>query len=107
MGRIPPRAILIAGWLFVIAYAFPGYMNWDAGDQLNQARTGTIEDWHPPVQAAYWKLADAVVSGPFLLLVAQTTLFLFGLYAVLATRFRPRTAAWAAVALLLFPPILT
>ena len=105
--RVRPWHILFATWLVVIAYAFPGYMNWDSGAQLFQARTGAIQDWYPPLMAGYWKLIDGVVSGPVGMLLLQTSLFLWGLYAVLATRLEARTAAIVAAALMLFPPILT
>ena len=80
LSRVPPRWILVATVLVVIAYAFPGYMNWDADDQLHQAR-GLLPryDWHPPIMAAYWKVVEYVVHGPFGLLVIQTLLFTWGL----------------------------
>jgi hypothetical protein len=99
--------ILFGAWLVVIAYSFPGFMNWDAGEQLFQARTGQLDDWYPPVMGAYWKLLDMIVAGPLLMLVLQVSLFLWGLYALLRTRLDERLAAPIAAALMLFPPILT
>lgn len=102
-----PRLILCAAWLVVIVYAFPGYMNFDASEQLHQARTSYFDDWHPPLMAAYWRGLDVVLRGPFLMLVLQTTLFLWGLYAVFRLRLAPRTSAIVAACLLVFPPIFT
>ena len=41
------------------------------------------------------------------MLLLQTSLFLWGLFAAFRTRFSPRAAAWIATAVFLFPPILT
>jgi hypothetical protein len=105
--NIAPRTILLAGWLIVIAYAFPGYMNWDSGDQLFQSRQHRLEDWHPPIMGAYWHVIEHVVSGPFGMLVLQTVAFEYGVHALLCLRFRPRTAALLTAGFVVFPPILT
>src|SRR5436190_2041437 len=85
VGRliIKPRHILGVGWLLVLLYAFPGFMSTDSIDQLTQARTGVYTDWHPPLMALVWKLLDGIVSGPVLMLVLQTGLFLFGSWKLL------------------------
>lgn len=105
--RARPRTLLLAAWAFMLVYAFPGYMNWDSGDQLHQLRTGTLDDWHPAVMAAYWRLIEHVVRGPFGMLVLQSALFLWGLYELLRHRLEPRPAAWLAAGLYLFPPLFT
>jgi hypothetical protein len=102
-----PTWILVGAWLLAVLYAFPGYMNWDSGEQLYQARTGIYEDWHAPMMAWLWRIVEHVVSGPFGMLVLQLTAFLGGMYLALRQRFAPRTAAIVASALLLFPPVLT
>jgi hypothetical protein len=102
-----PRSIVFAAWAITIAYAWPGYMSWDAGEQLFQARTANFNDWYPPVMSAYWKLLDWVVRGPLLMLLLQTSVLAWGLFALVRTRFDERSAAWIAAGLMLFPPILT
>jgi hypothetical protein len=99
--------ILLAGWLVVLLYAFPGYLNWDSGDQIFQSRNHRIEDWHPPVMSTYWHVIEHLVRGPFGMLVLQTALFTWGVYQILCLRFGPRISALAAVSLCLFPPVLT
>jgi hypothetical protein len=99
--------ILFAAWLVLMLYAFPGYMNWDADEQLFQGRTGTVTDWHPPVMATYWGVIDLFVRGPLGMLLLQSILFLWGMFRVLCQRMSERAAAWTAAALLVFPPILT
>ncbi len=105
--RIPPWLVVFAAWLFTIAYAFPGYMNWDSSDQIYQERIGRIFDWHPALMAWYWRVIEHVVRGPFGMLVLQTLLFAWGMYRVFSSRFSARTASIVTALLLVFPPILT
>ena len=107
MSRIPPRIILLIGGALFLLYAYPGLMTLDSVDQLTEARAGTYTDWHPPAMAALWRLLDAIIAGPFLMLIVQGTAFLAGSYLVLARAMSPRKAAVAASLLMLFPPVLT
>lgn len=107
LAGLRPRTVLAAAWLFMIVYAFPGYMNWDVGDQLMQVRRGELTDWHPPMLAGYWSVLEVAVHGPLPLLLLQTTCFLWGLYALLRHRLDDRAAAWVAAGLYLFPPVFT
>lgn len=102
-----PFKVLLGTWFLVVLYAYPGYLNFDAADQLLQARRGVYGDWHPPLMAAYWRVLELIFRGPVAMLVVQVTLFLWGLYRLLRLRLAPRTAAWVAAGLMLFPPILT
>jgi hypothetical protein len=102
-----PRTILVVAWLFMVLYAYPGYMNWDSGDQLFQLRQRQYGDWHPPMMARYWRVIELVIHGPFGMLVLQTVLFLWGLFSIVKLRFEARTAAWITAALFLFPPVFT
>lgn len=104
--RIPPAAILIVTAVFAIAYGYPGYMNFDAAEQLKQARNRIYDDWHPPLMARYWHYLDQVFHGPITLLVIQITFFLLGGYGLLKRRFQPLAAAFMTSAVLLFPPVL-
>lgn len=104
--RIPPAAVLIVTAVFAIAYGYPGYMNFDAAEQLKQARAGAYDDWHPPLMARYWHYLDQVIHGPFTLLVLQITFFLIGGYGLLRRRFQPLAAAFMTAAVLLWPPVL-
>lgn len=82
-------------------------MGFDAGEQIFQVRTANFGDWHPPLMSAYWWLLEVVVRGPFLMLVLQSGLFLWGLHQILRVRLGERAAAWAAAGILLFPPVFT
>ncbi len=104
-SAVPPRAILVVGFVVLVLYAFPGFMSTDSVIQLHQARTGAYNNAHPPLMAFLWGLLDAIVAGPLLMLLAQVALFLGGLYGVLRQVLAPRPAAITAVAILWFPPI--
>lgn len=105
--RPTPRVILVSAWLVLIVYAYPGYMNFDVGQQLMEIRTGTVSDFHPPMMGGYWRIFEIFVTGPFPMLLLQGTLFLWGLYTLSCMRFQRTTAAWIAAAILVFPPVLT
>jgi hypothetical protein len=100
------RVILALGWLALIVYAYPGYMTWDSVQQLQEARNPPLTDWHPPMMALLWRFTDAVIAGPFPMLVIQTALALFGLDGILRRVIAPRKAAIAAVTVFLFPPVM-
>jgi hypothetical protein len=105
MARLKPYLILAVPWLGFVAYAWPGIMTWDSVNQLTQARDGVVGNWHPPVMARLWGVLDAIVSGPSLMLLLQTALFVLGLYAVLRRYFAPVRAATVAACVFLFPPV--
>ena len=48
---------------------FPGSMTYDSLQQLEQARLGVYDNWHPPVMAVLWHYLVKVVDGPGLMLV--------------------------------------
>lgn len=100
------RRILLAGWVALLVYAYPGFMTWDSIQQLSEARHPPLTDWHPPMMALLWRFTDTIVAGPFPMLVIQTTLCLLGLDGVLRQVLAPRRAAIAAVLVLLFPPVM-
>src|SRR5204863_4843679 len=96
------------GWLLFVVYSYPGYMSTDSVDQLLQARgANEIHDWYPPVMAVMWRVTDAIVAGPFPMLVIQSCAFLLGLAALLRHVLAPRRAAIVAAVVLLLPPVLT
>src|SRR5262249_22318532 len=91
-----PRAILIAGWLVFVAYAYPGFMVSESSDMLYDARIGNFTDWHSATMTQLWQLTSWWISGPFGMLVVQSTLFLAGAYHLLRRVLAPRAAAFAA-----------
>ncbi|MEO8700963.1 MAG: hypothetical protein ABI867_13025 [Kofleriaceae bacterium] len=99
--------ILLAGLACFVLYAYPGMMSIDSVDQLREARAGFYTDAHPPAMAALWRVLDAIVAGPFLMLLLQGITFLLGCYLVLVTALAPRKAAIVASVVLLVPPVIT
>ena len=105
--RVGERSILAIGYAVFLMWSFPGYMSTDSQNQLMEARSGQFSDAHPPLMSAIWRLLDAIVSGPVLMLVLQSSMFLVGLYVILKKQLSPRAAAITACAILVFPPVLT
>lgn len=101
-----PVAVLVAGYVGFLVYAYPGFMSSDSLLQVTEARAGTYSNWHPPAMAALWRLAEHVVSGPAGMLVLQSTAFLVGTYRLLRRCLSPLAAAGVAVGILLWPPVL-
>lgn len=102
---LSPLAILAIGFAALVIYAFPGFMSPDSCLQLSEARAGEYSNWHPPIMAALWRQVDHIVPGPFGMLAIQASAFLAGAYRLLCRAMSPRAAAWCAVGVLLFPPI--
>jgi len=100
-----PRRILIAGWVVLVLYAYPGFMSYDSILQLLQARDGVYVGGHPPMMGVLWRITDALIAGPLPMLLIQISCFLAGAYLLLVRCMNPRAAAIGAVALAWFPPI--
>lgn len=107
MKRFQPAVILAAGWAAFLVYAYPGTLTFDSIDILIQARAGSYRDDQPAVVTALWALVEHVIAGPFGMLVIQSVALLAGLYLVFRKTFEARGAAIAAVAVFLFPPVMT
>ncbi len=90
--------------LFTVWFYYPGYISYDAIDQLNQAREGVFRDWHPPLMAFLWGGLDRVLPGPGLMLLWQNLMFWGGLGLLSA-----RVKGWYGVLMIpavgLFPAI--
>jgi hypothetical protein len=103
----PPGAVLGVAWAALIIYAFPGQLTQDSFDHLREARAGVYSDAHPPIINLTWRVLEAVIAGPFGMLVVQSGLLLAGLYATLRHTFEPRRAAWWTAGMFVFPPVMT
>lgn len=66
--------ILLTIWLF-----FPGYVDNDAADQLQQGRSGNFNDWHPPIMSWVWGGVDRIVPGAAGMLIFHSILYWGGL----------------------------
>lgn len=102
---ITERVILVTGWVWFLAYGFPGYMSYDSAYELAQARhLEKMNDWHPPVFSILWRYLDMVFAGPFPMLVLQSLVFLLGVRALLRHVLPGRAGAVVTIAILLAPP---
>jgi len=103
--RLSPRTILCSALGIFLLYSWPGFVGWDTREHFVQSRAGHYTDGHPPAIALLFRICEAFVAGPLLLLLMQAVSILIGLYLVLASRLAARTAAFAASAIFLFPYI--
>lgn len=101
-----PWRILLAGWIGCLLYAYPGFLTTEAADELVDSRVGEFTDWHSPVLTEIWRWLGQLVSGPAPMLAVQSAVFLAGAYHLLRRALPDRAAAIAAIATLLFPPVL-
>ena len=99
------RVILMIGAVVLVVYAFPGYMSYDSVHQLDQARAGSLGDWHPPAMAALWRIVELVIAGSLGMLLLQIGCFVIGVYLLLQRVLPARIAAACTVAIAWFPPI--
>lgn len=64
----------------ITAYAYwPGLMTWDSVRQYDQALSGDIDDWHPPVMEWIWRQFLPVHKGPIPMLLLELALYWGGL----------------------------
>jgi hypothetical protein len=96
-------AILIAGWLAMLAITAPGFLTWDSVSQLASARSGLYNSWHPPVMAWLLGVFDAAVPGTALFLIFQSGLLLAALLALLWSAPRCWFSAVLALAIVALP----
>lgn len=105
VGRlVTERVILVAGWIWFLAYGYPGYMSYDSAYELAQARhVEKMNDWHPPVFSLLWRYTDWLFAGPFPILVIQSIVFVIGVRALLRGVLPGRAGAIVTIAILLAP----
>ncbi len=85
---------------------WPGAMNVDALTQIGQVRSGRYNDWHSGVLVPLWRPFWRLGLGPGLVYAASVVILSLGLFGVLATAMRKRTAVGLTVVLLAYPPLL-
>jgi hypothetical protein len=68
-------AIGALGFTSVVLVSKPGFMSPDSVAQLQQARSLAFTDDHPPLMALLWALPDAIVSGPFGMLLLLNAVY--------------------------------
>ena len=107
IGSLAAALVLVAAAGLVAVVFWPGHMNLDTLGELANARTGRYTDWHSPVWSAMWRaLLLSRLTSPGWMMAAALLLMLTGLYLVLRARLPRPWALLAAVAVLVFPPVL-
>ena len=99
--------VLLALGCFTVSVVllYPGYINSDSQWQLEQARSGQFNNWHPALLSYLWRYLDKTISGTGGLFLFTELLFWSGLVAFLhhtLGSFR-KTAAYAVAFLLHIP----
>jgi hypothetical protein len=63
--RVPAWALsAAAGMAGTVLTFYPGYLDSDTDWQLEQARSGFFDDWHPPAMAWVWRQMLPLIDGP-------------------------------------------
>ena len=73
--------------LSLLAY-WPGLMIWDSVRQYDQALSGRMDDWHPPLMEWIWRQFSFVAPGPAPMLVLQLALYALGYGLLIASAWR-------------------
>jgi hypothetical protein len=95
--------LLLAG---ALALFWPGVVMYDSVQQFDQALSGDLADWHPPVMAWLWGVLNRLVHGgaaPMLVLQMGLYWLGFGLVATALARTGKRHAADAILLIAIFP----
>lgn len=104
IGYILTLAICVAAAIQIGAY-WPGLLHNDSTLQYEQALSGHLSDWHPPLMAWIWRQLLFVHDGPAPMLILQAALYWggFGLLIRWALRQQRRSLALAILACAFFP----
>ncbi|MEO8177422.1 MAG: hypothetical protein ABI895_01190 [Deltaproteobacteria bacterium] len=106
------RAALLLGAVAALGFGVtlylcaPGYMAFDSGVQLEQARSFEFLDDHPVLMALVWHYTDRVLPGPIGILLLATGLSWAGLGGIFWAL--PGPLFWRALGILgvgFFPPV--
>lgn len=98
----------IGGFLLHFAIMYPGFMTYDAVNQILEARAGVFSDWHPPLMALIWRLLEHLMPGPALMLFLQLGLIWLGAFLVFHAFFQACCGKIAAIllcTLVFLPPM--
>jgi hypothetical protein len=89
----------IGGFFLHFAIMYPGFMTYDAVNQILEARAGVFSDWHPPLMAMIWRLLEHLMPGPAPMLFLQLGLIWLGAFLVFHAFFQSCCSKIAAILL--------
>jgi hypothetical protein len=98
----------IGGFFLHFAIMYPGFMTYDAVNQILEARAGVFSDWHPPLMAMIWRLLEHLMPGPAPMLFLQLGLIWLGAFLVFHAFFQScssKIAASLLCGLFFLPPM--
>jgi hypothetical protein len=98
--KLIATAIAIAGFAFVLEASYPGYLNPDSIEYLEQALTGIYDDWQSPFSKLVWAALIEILPGPVGYIVL-TNLLIWGSSLGLALALRPRFGSWTLLFLVI------
>ncbi len=98
------QAILILGFLLVVAANMPGQLSNDSVRQLHEAHIHMRETWGPVVYASILSVFDQIIPGTGLYLVSSVFLFFATLWGILRSRDRVSWFAPAVALVLILSP---
>jgi len=94
-------------FVLLVALLYPGMLNFDTAEMLNQAVLGYCKDWHSPGIVLLWRGLNLLMPGPASLLIFGLGLFLTGGVWFVRRVVSHPIAGFASLSLLcLWPPIL-
>jgi hypothetical protein len=67
--------MLALGWTGTLIAFYPGFMSTDSINQYSQTLSGVYNDHHPIIFAKLWSMLGNIVSGPFLMLLLQASIY--------------------------------
>jgi hypothetical protein len=104
----PIELVFLLGFLIHFGILYPGFMCYDAVNQILEARAGVFSDWHPPLMAIIWRLTEKLVPGPAGMLFLQIGFIWLGALLVFRSFFKPyglKVAAPLLCLLIFLPPV--
>ena len=101
-----PIAVLLVAALAVSLSVWPGHMDADALNQIEQARSGQFVDWWAPVLDWMWRLLFLLHLSPGFVLLTSTTIFILSVFEILRCVLNRWAAVGATLLITAFPPVL-
>lgn len=94
-------SLLVTLFLF-----YPGFMSTDSFVQLQEARSGVYSGFHPPLMGVIWGWFDAIIPGPFGMLLFHAAMYWLSVFLLIRLLF-PLTILTPFLILLVgfFPPL--
>lgn len=94
------------GFVVTLLIWCPGATSSDSRSQINQALTGSFEDWHPVVLAWIWSLLLKIWDSQLILLIFNLVIFWYAIFKLLNSKADLNRFRFIFMIMVLFPWIL-